>query len=209
MNQNSPAYYQGQPQQAISTPQGVNPNPIIPPGANIQQTTNLPPNQIAFHSDSDIVNDGLIDPISKCKELFSHLRNSLQFLLYQLSVVLNPANETKPTVENQFQLLGKYIENFNRVCDLLVVNLRTACEAQMISNEIKNFTRYASMGPMDINRQDNSLLNSVNIQMQRINEFRSMLQKYLSVTEVKAQPHTQPPSVAAPVPTPNSNSMEN
>ncbi len=85
------------------------------------------------------------------------------------------------TTENQFQLLGKYIENFNRVCDLLVVNLRTACEAQQISNELKMFSRwYANIGQIDANRAENPLIHSINIQMQRINEFRAMMQKYLA-----------------------------
>ncbi len=33
---------------------------------------------------------------------------------------------------------------------------------------------------MDANRAENPLIHSVNIQMQRINEFRAMMQKYLT-----------------------------
>jgi hypothetical protein len=114
-------------------------------------------------------------------------------MLTQLSVVLNPANQTRITSENQFQLLGRFIENFNRVCDLFVVNLRTACEAQHISNELKLFSRwYAHIGQMDAVRAENPLIHSVNIQMQRINEFRAMMQKYLATPTAKQQQSQQP-----------------
>jgi hypothetical protein len=70
------------------------------------------------------------------------------------------------------------------VCDLLVVNLRTACETQQNSNEIRFLSKmYAYNGMMDSNRAENPQINSINIQMQRVNEFRAMLQNYLTKSE--------------------------
>ncbi len=70
MNQvNSPAYYQG-------TGQPVTPQQVA--NAGISQQASMPPNQLSFNADADIVNDGLVDPIVKCRELSSHLIQSLQ-----------------------------------------------------------------------------------------------------------------------------------
>jgi len=86
-------------------------------------------------------------------------------------------------VEKQFQLFGKSLEDFNRVCDLLTVNLKSAHEAQSISNELRYLYRsYAHIGPHDANRNEHPLLNSVNIQTQRIHEFKTMLQNFLDKT---------------------------
>lgn len=85
--------------------------------------------------------------------------------------------------DNQFQLLGQYIENFYRVCDLLIVNLRMGCESQTISNELKFFWRYyAHIGQMDANRAENPHLASINIQTQRINELNKLFQNYLNLS---------------------------
>lgn len=80
--------------------------------------------------------------------------------------------------ENQFQVLGKYVENFNRVCDLLIVNLRTQYESQHISNELKSFIRfYASIMP-EQNRYNE--IQSVSNQIMRISELRKSLQDFVS-----------------------------
>lgn len=80
--------------------------------------------------------------------------------------------------ENQFQVLGKHVENFNRVCDLLIINLRTVCESHVISNELKSLVRYyATMIPESNKYND---LQSVSIQLQRVSEFKKLLQDYVS-----------------------------
>jgi hypothetical protein len=84
--------------------------------------------------------------------------------------------------ENQYQILGKTIENFYRVCDLFTVNLRAAHEAQLLSNELKYFCRYyAHIGPMDANRNEIPLVSSINIQSQRINDFKGLMQRFLQL----------------------------
>ncbi|CAF0748662.1 unnamed protein product [Brachionus calyciflorus] len=186
---NSPAGYYPQggvhPGQPTQQPMvNIQPN-VIPPNPVMTNPVMMPnpaPVPDHFHTDSDIVNDGLVDPIVKSKDLLKQLKMSLQALLEQLVIVFNPPNESSQIqTENQYQLLGKHIENFNRACDLLTVNLRVACEAQTISNELKQFSRYyAHMGPMDANRNENPYINSINIQMQRISEFRNMIQNYLA-----------------------------
>ena len=89
-------------------------------------------------------------------------------------------NKKRIQIESLFQMLGKSIENFNRVCDLLAVNLRTAHEAQSLASELKLFSRYfAHMSHMDSNRAEIPLSASINIQTQRINEFKSIMQRFL------------------------------
>ena len=80
----------------------------------------------------------------------------------------------------QAQQLAKAVENVNRVCDLLAVNLRSAHEAQTLSNELKLFYRYyANMGAMDANRNEpGSLLNSVAIQTQRIADYAALMRRF-------------------------------
>lgn len=77
--------------------------------------------------------------------------------------------------------MGKHIENFNRACDLLTVNLKVACEAQEISNELKSFSKYyAYNSQIDSNRNENPFINSINLQMQRIGEFQNLISQYLA-----------------------------
>lgn len=104
------------------------------------------------------------------------------------------------TSENQFQALGKCVENFNKVCDLMLVNLRSASEAQTISTELKVFTRYLGhMGQLEVNKSDTLYINYVNLQMQRINEVRAILQKYSEAgSSINDQP--TPPTTTAQAP---------
>ncbi len=66
----------------------------------------------------------------------------------------------------------------------MIVNLKAACEAQMISNELRQFYRYyAHIDHTDVARTDGQMINSVNIQMKRINELKSCLQRFLHSNE--------------------------
>jgi hypothetical protein len=63
-----------------------------------------------------------------------------------------------------------------------MVNLRSAHEAQLLSNELKSFYRYyAHIGPMDANRNEIPLVSSINIQSQRINDFKGLMQRFLQL----------------------------
>ena len=67
-----------------------------------------------------------------------------------------------------------------------MVNLRAACETQLLSNELKQYYRYyAHMDHMDAARNEGQMLNSVNIQMQRINELKNVLQRFLTTNQTK------------------------
>lgn len=91
-------------------------------------------------------------------------------------------NTQRIPTENQYQILGKSIENFYRVCDLFTVNLRAAHEAQLLSNELKSFCRYyAHIGQMDASRNEIPLVSSINIQSQRINDFKGLMQRFLQL----------------------------
>ena len=87
--------------------------------------------------------------------------------------------------ESQFQIFGKNVENFNKICDLLTVNLRAACEAQMLANDLRSFSKYyAHIDQSDSMRIEGQIINSVNIQMQRINELRNTLQRFSNIDEM-------------------------
>jgi hypothetical protein len=116
-------------------------------------------------------------------------------------------DKSRSQSENQFQLLGKCVENFNRVCDLLIVNLRTAYEAQSIYMELRNYARfYAFVGP---DRTENPPIYSINNQMQRIVEFKSALQRFISAantgspTALTTAPTATVANVAAVIKQPN------
>lgn len=149
-------------------------------------------------------NDDIPEPVIRSKELLNQLKLSIQSLLSQLSFILNPANEqSKQQVDNQFQLLGKQIENFYKTCDLLTVSLRSACEAQLLSNEMRQLYRYyAHMDHTDVARNEGQMVNSMNIQMQRINELKGILKRFLTFKEqeVVLQPPTPPPQLSQPGP---------
>lgn len=174
---NPPGYYQQQPPN----------NPVI-----LNQQTmapSIPQNQGPFIpaqnviSDLDFQTDGLVEPIIKCKTLYEQLKTSLQLLLIQLNSIINPSASSSSMNEklnavDQFVLFGKSVENFNKVCDLLIVNLRVACEAQTISVELKQYTRYfSSINPVD---HDLAVMALINAQMQRMIEFKSLFQRYLA-----------------------------
>ena len=79
MNLNSQAsYYQGGQGGQLSLNQAA-----VSDYRNIpsQSTIGQQPNQAAmFVSDLDIVNDGLVDPVLKCRDLCGQLRQSLQVI---------------------------------------------------------------------------------------------------------------------------------
>lgn len=61
------------------------------------------------------------------------------------------------------------------------MNLKVACEAQEISNELKTFSKYyAYNSQIDSNRNEVPFINSINIHMQRIGEFQNMISQYLA-----------------------------
>jgi hypothetical protein len=91
-------------------------------------------------------------------------------------------HQKRTQTDTQFQLLGKIVENFNRVCDLFTVNLRAAHECQSISSELRTFHRYfANIGPMDANRNEIPLVSSINIQSQRIADIKTVLQRFSNI----------------------------
>jgi hypothetical protein len=94
MNQGNPhGYYPGQSGQAPIPQVAHNQAPVVQggipqaqPAPMMQQQTpgvvapGAIPNFVSFHSETDIVDDGLIEPIQKCKELFHQLKHSLQVI---------------------------------------------------------------------------------------------------------------------------------
>ena len=93
-------------------------------------------------------------------------------------------NFLRPMNENQFQMFGKNVENFNRVCDLLIVNLRAACEAQLLVNDLRNYYKYHAYNDQtDSMRVDGQIINSVVIQMQRISELKAVLSRFGTVED--------------------------
>ena len=91
--------------------------------------------------------------------------------MQQLVAVLVP-NSDKGVSENQFQLLGKHVENFDRVCDLMIINLRVAHEVQQVLTMLQTFER---LDQRDTQR-DQSVVNK---HVSRIMEIRNSLQRYL------------------------------
>ena len=169
---NPPGYYQQQPPNPVMVNHPAVPSPQMP---FLSAPNPLP--------ELDFQNDALVEPITKCKILYEQLKSSLQLLLNQLNFILNPSSSSagmneRLNAENQFQLFGKSVENFNRVCDLLIVNLRMACEAQSVSIEIKTFSRY--FGPVSPERSDLSIMPHINLQMQRISEYKNLFQRFLA-----------------------------
>ena len=79
-------------------------------------------------------------------------------------------------------MFGKAVENFNRVCDLLIINLRTVLESLANSSELRHLNKYyAHINQSDCERNDVPYISSINIQMQRINDFRNMFQQFLQI----------------------------
>jgi hypothetical protein len=72
--------------------------------------------------------------------------------------------------DNQFQILGKYVENFDRVCDLLIINLRVAHEVQQALTLLQYYE------PRDKNMSESV----VNKHVSRIIEIRNSLQRFLA-----------------------------
>lgn len=82
--------------------------------------------------------------------------------------------------ENHFITFGKNVENFNKICDLLNVNLRAGCESQMMANDLRQFYRYYShIDGQDSQRTDSQMINSMNIQTQRVHDLKAVLNKFL------------------------------
>ena len=177
-------------------------NPLNPPGYYQQQPNNtailnqqnmapsIPQNPAPFMPaipEMDFQTDALIEPIAKCKTLYEQLKSSLQLLLIQLNSIINPSSSSSSVNEklnavDQFVLFGKSVENFNKVCDLLIVNLRVACEAQTISVELKNYSRYfTNINPID---HDLAVMAMINTQMQRLAEFKALFQKFLANSNI-------------------------
>ena len=167
---NPPNYYQQQPN-----------NPVMQ--QTLPPTMPLNPAPFLTSPDLDFQTDGLIEPIAKCKTLYEQLKSSLQVLLIQLNSIINPSASSSSMNEklnavDQFVLFGKSVENFNKVCDLLIVNLRVASEAQTVSAELKQYSRYFNhINPAD---HDVAVMTLINTQMQRMTEFRGLFQKFLA-----------------------------
>lgn len=146
-----------------------------------QQTLPVNPMFQNQQIDSTINSDTtLVDPITKCKDLLPQLKQSLLTLMQQLVIVMSPNSDNKNVTENQFQLLGKHVENFDRVCDLLIINLRVAHEVQQVLTMLQTYERLDQRDQQRPDPARNMSDSVVNKHVSRIIEIRSSLQRYLA-----------------------------
>jgi hypothetical protein len=65
------------------------------------------------------------------------------------------------------------------MCDLLNVCLKAGYESQIMANDLRQFYRYYShIDVTDANRNDSQILNSVNIQAMRVNDLKTLLNRF-------------------------------
>jgi hypothetical protein len=100
--------------------------------------------------------------------------------MQQLVIVMSPNSDNKNITENQFQLLGKHVENFDRVCDLLIINLRVAHEVQQVLTMLQTYERLDQRDQQRPDQARNVSDSVVNKHVSRIIEIRSSLQRYLA-----------------------------
>ena len=90
---------------------------------------------------------------------------------------------SKNASENQFQLLGKHVENFDRVCDLMIINLRVAHEVQQVLAMLNYYERLDQREQQREQRPDqlkHLSESNINKHVTRIIELRNTLERFLA-----------------------------